>query len=77
MKIEWAPHIIPCVAMLFQMRKVGEPLDRCGEQQGEAAHLGRAGRGVEPDGGLPARQRDRTAPGSGNYGGVGPVLDPI
>lgn len=25
MKLEWALHIIPCVAMLYLMRKAGEP----------------------------------------------------
>lgn len=25
MRLEWAPHIIPCVAMLYLMRNAGEP----------------------------------------------------
>lgn len=25
MKVEWALHVIPCVAMLYLMRKAGEP----------------------------------------------------
>ncbi|CAM9147760.1 unnamed protein product [Choristocarpus tenellus] len=25
MQLEWAPHVIPCVAMLYLMRKAGEP----------------------------------------------------
>lgn len=25
MRLEWAPHVIPCVAMLYLMRNSGEP----------------------------------------------------
>lgn len=25
MRMEWAPHVIPCIAMLYLMRNAGEP----------------------------------------------------
>ncbi|CAM9351318.1 unnamed protein product [Discosporangium mesarthrocarpum] len=37
MRLEWAPHVIPCVAMLIYMRKAGQPEgagDGRGEQEG-------------------------------------------
>lgn len=38
MRLEWAPHVIPCIAMLYLMRNAGERTS--GERGGEAGDSG-------------------------------------
>lgn len=76
MKVEWALHVIPCVAMLYLMRKAGEPTassssssngggeydNRSGDER-----TGFVGRGS----GTGTKGIEESAEGTRNYGNYG------
>lgn len=87
MKVEWALHVVPCVAMLYLMRKAGEPTassssssnggtdydDRSGDER-----TGFAGGGAVDEAGRGGgtatkntREGAETATNYGNYGSGG------
>lgn len=67
MRIEWAPHIIPCVAMLYLMRNAGERSSGGVRDAGAGGSGERTGLG----GGEVARGDTDGKEGSRNYGSYG------
>lgn len=86
MKVEWALHVIPCVAMLYLMRKAGEPTasssnggrdyedrssdERMGFVGGAVDEAGRGGAGTAISKGSEEEGAERTV-NYGNYGSGG------
>lgn len=78
MRLEWALHVIPCVAMLYLMRKAGEPSSSssstattpAGKDYGGDERTGLSGAVVEDGYGeqAPSSNRYRTS-GDGGYTG--------
>lgn len=60
MKVEWALHVIPCVAMLYLMRKAGEPTASSSNGGREYEN-----RGSDERTGIVGREADEAGRGSG------------
>lgn len=82
MKVEWALHVIPCVAMLYLMRKAGEPTasstsngGRDDENRGSDERTGFAGRDADEAGvrgsGTATKNTYKGAERTANYGNYG------
>ncbi|CBN76258.1 hypothetical protein Esi_0422_0021 [Ectocarpus siliculosus] len=77
MRLEWALHVIPCVAMLYLMRKAGEPSSSssstattpAGKEYGGDESTGFSGADVEDGYGEQAPGSNRYLTGGGGGGG--------
>lgn len=77
MRLEWALHVIPCVAMLYLMRKAGEPSSSSSSTATTAAdkeygvneRTGLSGVDVEDGYGEQAPGLNRYHTGGGGYTG--------
>lgn len=70
MRIEWAPHVIPCIAMLYLMRNAGErtPGEQ-GREAGDSGERAELGRGEVATSGdvLDGKEASHDSGGYGSY----------
>lgn len=66
MRLEWAPHVVPCIAMLYLMRNAGEPPSGETVEGNEATEFG--GGGERGDREVSRGGPDGTEPSPTRYG---------